>query len=80
MKQTRWNGTESELHQLVNAVARNCVCGENQAPPWRCAAHIMLFDQRAVDGLVFARRIVKRLLVEEFMERTPAHPSLVTAS
>jgi hypothetical protein len=32
-----------------------------------CAAHTMLaHDQRAVDGLLFMRRIAERLLAEEF--------------
>lgn len=64
-----WHGTEAELMALVDAVNHNCVCrSADRKPPvaW-CDAHQMLFqNQRAVDGLLFARNIADRLRAEEF--------------
>ena len=67
--QAIWHGTTQESAALVRAVADNCNCkfgraGERNAV---CAAHRMLVeDQRALDGLVFARRMKSRLLDEEW--------------
>jgi hypothetical protein len=63
-----WNGTPDEALSLLHAVNEHCACttvaGKKVAA---CAGHTMLtFDQRAVDGLVFMRRIAQRLLAEEF--------------
>jgi hypothetical protein len=64
-----WHGTSQESAALVEAVAGNCNCtfgrtGERNAV---CAAHRMLVeDQRALDGLVFACRLKSRLLDEEW--------------
>lgn len=65
----KWNGTTEEWRALQIAVMRNCACATSQV----CASHAMVVrDQRAVNGLVFARRIVERLLVEEFRPNTLA--------
>jgi hypothetical protein len=66
--QAVWHGTSQESAALVKAVAGNCNCigrtGERNAV---CAAHRMLAeDQRALDGLAFARRMKSRLLDEEW--------------
>jgi hypothetical protein len=64
-----WNGTSEESLALVNAIARNCACefGLMGVRLSTCAAHRMLTeDQRALDGLVFVRRVVDRLKREEF--------------
>jgi hypothetical protein len=67
-QQTIWNGTEAEAVDLLTAVEHNCACnkvleGHIQAT---CAPHRMLAeDQRALNGLLFARRIVRRLSEEE---------------
>jgi hypothetical protein len=63
-----WNGTSDEALALLRALTIHCECrfqnGRTVAP---CAAHRMLTaDQRAVDGLVFMRRMVARLVAEEF--------------
>jgi hypothetical protein len=63
-----WHGTQQESLELLQAVARNCACrvlsGKTVSA---CAAHRMLaHDQRAIDGLLFGRRIVAHLLEEEF--------------
>jgi|ERR1051326_1563749 hypothetical protein len=63
MRYAKWNGTAEEWRELQIVTARHCTCLTTQL----CATHEMVVkDQRAVNGLVFARRIVERLLVEEF--------------
>jgi hypothetical protein len=67
--QTVWNGTQEESFALVNAIARNCVCefGLMGMRLSTCAPHRMLTeDQRALNGLLFVRRVVDRLKCEEF--------------
>ena len=68
MNATIWHGTQSESFELVAALSRNCSC-EVAADGTRlktCAPHQMLIDdQRALDGLLYARRIRHRLLKEE---------------
>ena len=63
-----WRGTAAESQALVDAIDHNCTCEF-----WRnvrltcCPAHRMLVeDQRALDGLLFARRIADRLRREEW--------------
>ena len=63
-----WRGTAAESQALVDAIDHNCTCEF-----WRnvrltcCPAHRMLVeDQRALDGLLFARRIADRLHCEEW--------------
>ncbi len=68
IQRIRWNGTADEALALLHALRAHCECrvdaGRTVAP---CAAHTMIaFDQRAIDGLVFMRRIAPRLLAEEF--------------
>lgn len=63
-----WNGTTDEALALLQALRTHCECpvvdGRIVAP---CGAHAMLTsDQRAIDGLVFMRRMAARLLAEEF--------------
>ena len=67
-----WNGTTDEALALLHALRANCECrldaGRIVAP---CSGHSMLaHDQRAVDGLLFMRRMAARLLAEEF-QMTP---------
>ncbi|HEY1292750.1 MAG TPA: hypothetical protein VGJ60_06610 [Chloroflexota bacterium] len=68
--QVVWHGTQQESFDLVNAIARNCTCefGLMGVRLVTCAPHRMLTDdQRALNGLLFARRMVKRLQREEFL-------------
>jgi hypothetical protein len=63
-----WNGTTDEALALLHALRSHCECqvddGRTVAP---CGAHSMLTsDQRAIDGLIFMRRMATRLLAEEF--------------
>ena len=69
-----WHGTQQDSFDLVNAIARNCTCSFNGAGARvaTCAPHHMLSDdQRALDGLLFARSIVERLRAEEWAESVP---------
>ena len=63
-----WRGTAAESQALVEAVDHNCACEFwMDVRLTRCAAHRMLVeDQRALDGLLFARRIADRLRREEW--------------
>ncbi len=76
-----WKGTTDEALALLHALREHCDChvdqGRTVAP---CAGHTMLArDQRAVDGLLFMRRMAARLLAEEF-DLTPAHPDVEVAA
>lgn len=66
-QRTTWHGTPDELSALVAVVRHHCTCqvvgGSTQSA---CGAHAMLeHDQRAVDGLVWMRRLAGRLRAEE---------------
>jgi hypothetical protein len=61
-----WNGTAEEARELCNIIGRNCACGTDKGLATLCGPHTMLLsDQRALDGLLFVRQIVRRLLREE---------------
>ena len=63
-----WHGTQTEALELLQALSRNCSCvvTAEGVRLSTCAPHEMLSsDQRAVDGLLFARRIAERLRSEE---------------
>ena len=67
--QVVWHGTQQESFDLVNAIARNCTCefGLMGVRLTTCAPHRMLTeDQRALNGLLFVRRMVARLRREEW--------------
>ncbi len=68
-KQTKWNGTKEEGLELLKIIERYCVCKKtaegvrvSTCPPHK----IIVSDQRALDGLLFGRRIAAKLLQEEF--------------
>ena len=67
----QWHGTPAEGLELAHAFNRYCSCvfaaqGRRVSV---CAPHEMLCsDQRAIDGLLFARRIATRLRNEEFQQ------------
>ena len=64
----RWSGTPQESRDLANAVANNCTCSYTEAGARHtiCAPHHMLVrDQRALDGLLFVRSIRDRLRHQE---------------
>jgi hypothetical protein len=67
-RRIHWHGTRDEALQLLHALRQHCECrtqeGKTVGP---CASHAMLArDQRALDGLLFMRRMAVRLLAEEF--------------
>ena len=73
-RRINWNGTTDEALALLHALKEHCNCsikeGRTVAP---CASHVMLAsDQRAIDGLLFMRRMAARLLAEEFGVAVPA--------
>jgi hypothetical protein len=63
-----WNGTTDEALALLHALQANCECRiEEGRTVSVCASHRMLVqDQRAIDGLLFMRRMAARLLLAEF--------------
>ena len=76
--QVVWHGTQQESFDLVNAIARNCTCefGLMGVRLATCAPHRMLTeDQRALNGLLFARRMAERLRREELSRARTANRS-----
>lgn len=73
-----WHGTQAETFELLQALSRNCSCVVT-AEGGRlstCAPHQMLVsEQRAVDGLLFARRIADRLRAEEWEPQPEPEPA-----
>jgi hypothetical protein len=68
MTYTRWHGTRFEELDLLAVVRRHCTCevDEDGVRLSVCPPHRMLLeDQRALDGLLFARRLARRLQAEE---------------
>jgi hypothetical protein len=66
-----WHGTFKERRELSNAMRHNCTCefGRMGVRFSTCAGHHLLNeDQRALDGLLFARRIAGRLRHEEGLD------------
>lgn len=69
-----WHGTDDESTELLTAVAHNCACviSADGVKTATCEPHKMLVeDQRALDGLIFARRTLHKLKEEEGL--TDAH-------
>jgi hypothetical protein len=74
MAQPVWYGTQLESEALVRAIANNCTCEFNSSGARRstCAPHQMLTtDQRALNGLLFVRRIQEQVLREEWRGSEP---------
>jgi hypothetical protein len=68
MTSVTWNGTFIEHLDLIVAINRNCECTFDAAGlrVGACAAHTMLArDQRALNGLLWTRRLAKLRLAEE---------------
>jgi hypothetical protein len=72
----RWHGNQNEAIERLHALSRNCSCvvTAEGVRLSTCAPHSMLPpDQRAKDGLLFARHISAHLQHEEFRpDPTPA--------
>jgi hypothetical protein len=69
-----WHGTADERPDLELALGRYCTCAFDvlgRQLVSTCARHEMLWsDQRAMDGLLFLRRIAARLRDEEFRQQS----------
>jgi hypothetical protein len=68
-----WHGTLGEYVDLTRVLSRNCGCevGLMRIGTRACPAHQMLAeDQRALNGLLFVRRMAARFQDEEWL--TPA--------
>jgi hypothetical protein len=66
---TTWPGTPQDRLDLLRAVKNNCECrfGLMGTRLTCCPAHLMLVtDRRALDGMLFARRIAAKLQDEEW--------------
>jgi len=77
-----WHGSQTEALELLQALSRNCSCvvTAEGVRLSTCAPHQMLSsDQRAIDGLLFARRIAARLRGEEF-HSSHSHVEMTSAS
>ncbi len=63
-----WHGTPQEAEDLRQALNVHCQCAvpEAYATTLGCEAHSLLSNQRLLDGLIFGRRMRRRLLGEEF--------------
>jgi hypothetical protein len=74
-----WNGTTDEALALLQALRSHCECRRDEGRTMSaCPSHSMLaHDQRAIDGLLFMRRMVGRLRVEEFDGGTRLPPAAV---
>lgn len=70
MTQAEFHGTAEEGDALSAAMAKHCTCrvGPGGERTSVCATHRMLEeDQRALDGLLFARRMLReRMRQQEF--------------
>ena len=77
-----WHGTQTEALELLQALSRNCSCvvTAEGVRLSTCPPHEMLSsDQRAIDGLLFARRIAAQLRTEEF-NPNPAQVEVTASS
>jgi hypothetical protein len=83
VRRITWNGTTDEALALLHALRAHCECRVDEGRTVSaCASHSMLArDQRAVDGLLFMRRMAPRLVAEEFnvSHQTPASVVQVVA-
>jgi hypothetical protein len=62
-----WNGSSTEMQDLLDAVSRNCTCkvdGQIRTPP--CGSCLLLLSQRSLDDLLCNRRRHAGLQAEEW--------------
>jgi hypothetical protein len=67
--QAIWNGTDAESYDLLASVQRHCACEFDNAGARTktCTPHhALVYNQRFLDGVLFARRIAQRLIAEEW--------------
>jgi hypothetical protein len=65
---SRWQGTDQEFARLRQAIARNCDCVASMLglPPQTCSVHRILYDQSALDRLLFVYRVRRVFITREF--------------
>jgi hypothetical protein len=63
LERVTWHGSATAGRRLVRAIRRYCNCHPSSP---LCAAHAVILDQRALDGLLFARYLAPRLRAQEF--------------
>jgi hypothetical protein len=82
MNHVVWHGTADEALALLAAVNQHCACRkERKRVIAACAPHRMLArEQRAIDGLLFMRRLAERLQAEEFAVAPTTDDALAAAS
>ena len=64
-----WHGTPQELEELLQVLGRNCKYKDVQRSAHACPCpvhHMYTADQRALDGLLFARHQMAQLVAQEF--------------
>ncbi len=67
----QWHGTRAESEALLAAIRAHCTCqfGVLGVRLSTCPPHqMMVEDQRALDGLVYARRMRARLWADEMRD------------
>jgi hypothetical protein len=64
-----WHGSKRLALELRHVLRQHCTCDLDESGTG-CASHGLLFNQRAVDGLLFGRWLAVRLLREEFQIET----------
>src|SRR5207302_4209045 len=69
-----WNGTLGEYLDFTRVLDRHCGCefGVLGVRLTRCGAHDLTDDQRALNGLLYGRRLAATLRDEEWLTRRPA--------
>lgn len=67
-----WNGTPQEFGLLAKATNHNCSCDDDSG--YRCTVHQLTSDQRIMDHLLFAFRMSKIFLAQEFREEEKVAP------
>jgi hypothetical protein len=61
-----FRGTDSERRRLLLAVHNYCTCDpESGQPQANCPSHLILTNQRIMDGMLFMLRRVRQLTREE---------------
>jgi hypothetical protein len=82
MSHVVWHGTADEALALLAAVNEHCTCRrEHKRVVAGCGSHHMLaHEQRAIDGLLFMRRMAERLRAEEFTVAPLADDALAGAA
>lgn len=65
-----WPGSVDEFVRLLDCVGAHCTCQQPEhlaRGVHSCPAHQLLFNQRALDHLVFGHRVRSKLIASEFL-------------